>query len=154
MTDHGAVEKAHVDGVLKREGLEEVEVRADGHCLFAAVGDQLFRRGVTEELLDYREVRRRAAEYMDRNRDDFEPFVDLESQSWEEYLRKIRDTSAWGGQPELLALARVFGVGITVVQVPRNEVINREGGGKMLWVVYYWKGSNSGRHYNSLKSVA
>ncbi|KAK0666276.1 hypothetical protein QBC41DRAFT_348916 [Cercophora samala] len=153
MTDHVALEGAYIARVLQREGLEEVDIRADGHCLFSAIGDQLHRQGVTERLLDYKEVREVAADYMGAHREDFEPFLELESKSWEEYLQEIRETSVWGGELELVALARRYGVRITVVKEPRDEVIGGgEGEGVMLWVVYH-KGSNSGRHYNSVRRI-
>ncbi|KAK4175591.1 hypothetical protein QBC36DRAFT_21858 [Triangularia setosa] len=151
MTDHRAVERVYVDGVMKREGLVEHEILADGHCLFSAIADQLHHRGVTEETLDYKEIRKQAADYMEKNPEDFEPFLEPDQKPWETYLRNIRHTTTWGGQMEMQALVKVYGVAIRVVQTPKDEIIGELGEGvKVLWVVFYK--SSMGMHYNSLRT--
>jgi OTU domain-containing protein 6 len=42
-------------------------------------------------------------------------------QQFEQYCMTIKDTGAWGGEPEILALSRVYNIPIHVVQggVPR-----------------------------------
>ncbi|KAK0965447.1 OTU protein [Friedmanniomyces endolithicus] len=100
-------------------GLREKEIRADGHCLYAAVADQLeqLRRPLVlapvEGTPAYRLVRAAAAEYLERHPDDFEPFLD---EPLAEYLQKIRETGEWGGQLELMALAKSYGIDINVLQ--------------------------------------
>ena len=46
MTDHRAIEKTHFERAFAAHGLVEREIRPDGHCLFAAVADQLAERGI------------------------------------------------------------------------------------------------------------
>ncbi|KAK0246969.1 OTU protein [Friedmanniomyces endolithicus] len=76
-------------------GLREKEIRADGHCLYAAVADQLEQLRIplvlapVEGTPAYRLVRAAAAEYLERHPDDFEPFLD---EPLAEYLQKIRET--------------------------------------------------------------
>ncbi|GAB0137937.1 hypothetical protein EsDP_00006188 [Epichloe bromicola] len=158
MTDHRAREGEYMRKVLSAHGLVEKEIEPDGHCLFSAVADQLVANGVPLEdgegegtggadVSPYRVVRRTAAAFMRENREDFEPFVEGELES---YVERIRDTAEWGGELELTAVARRYGVEIRVVQDGRMESIGEEGG-KVLWLAYYRHGYGLGEHYNSLR---
>ena len=77
-----------------------------------------------------------------QHRDDFLPF--LPSVDWEDgagatesegmmsqrefqmYCASIRDTAAWGGEPEIMALSRAYNVPIHVVQAGRPPVVIHE----------------------------
>lgn len=180
MADHKGVERAAMERQFAARSLVEHDIRPDGHCLFSAVADQLravdvpLRKGLGaaageegkgegeeeegegEGLPPYKAVRRAAAAYMLRNPDDFAPFLD---EDLDGYARKMRDTADWGGQLELLALARAYGVDICVVQgegrVEKTEgaEADRAGDGakKELWLAYYRHGYALGEHYNSLR---
>lgn len=73
----------------------------------------------------------------------------------------MRDTAEWGGQLELMAVARRYGVEIRVIQDGRTDNISgKEGEGegegkgdeaKTLWLAYYRHGYGLGEHYNSLR---
>ncbi|KAI9861581.1 MAG: hypothetical protein M1813_005191 [Trichoglossum hirsutum] len=111
--------------------LSEKEVRADGHCLYSAIADQLAELGMTLEprvapattangveesgdgLPGYSRVRMVAAKFISEHPDDFVPFLE---EPLSEYIHKIRDTAEWGGQLEILALARAYEVQINVLQ--------------------------------------
>lgn len=175
MTDHRGVERERMGAEFSRHGLEEHEIRPDGHCLFSAVADQLGQAGVSVVVAPsgaagevgaggggepgYKTVRRAAAEYIQAHGDDFAGFLEEDLGS---YVRKIRDTAEWGGQLELLALASVYGVEVCVVQDGRTEVIQPNGGGdakegeerKKIWLAYYRHGYGLGEHYNSLRKKA
>lgn len=177
MTDHRGREREGMAAEFARHGLEEHEIRPDGHCLFSAVADQLRRAGVPlavpssgadGEVRDgegggaepgYKTVRRAAAGYIEARGDEFAGFLEEDLGS---YVRKIRDTAEWGGQLELLALASVYGVEVCVVQDGRTEVISPSGGGdvkegdekKKIWLAYYRHGYGLGEHYNSLRRKA
>lgn len=172
MTDHRGAERERMAAEFARHGLEEHEIRPDGHCLFSAVADQLGRVGVPlsppgedgagegqggEQQAGYKVVRRAAAGYIESRGDEFAGFLEEDLGS---YVRKIRDTAEWGGQLELLALASVYGVEVCVVQDGRTEVIQPSGGGeegeerKKIWLAYYRHGYGLGEHYNSLRSKA
>ncbi|KAI0595859.1 OTU domain-containing protein 6B [Biscogniauxia sp. FL1348] len=147
MTDHRTRERTHLETEFRARGLVEQEIRPDGHCLFAAVADQLTQLGVpllaaatittkTEAETDippYRAVRRAATDYMAAHADDFAPFLGEEEAAaggLEGYVRKIRDTAEWGGQLELRALASAYGVEIKVIQDGRTETIEPSDGGE------------------------
>lgn len=169
MTDHRGVERERMAAEFSRHGLEEHEIRPDGHCLFSAVADQLGQAGVPVvpsgveagegEQPGYKTVRRAAAGYIEAHGDDYAGFLEEDLGS---YVRKIRDTAEWGGQLELLALASVYGVEVCVVQDGRTEVIQPNGGGdakegeerKKIWLAYYRHGYGLGEHYNSLRKKA
>ena len=144
MTDHRGRERERMGAEFSRHGLEEHEIRPDGHCLFSAVADQLGEAGVPLVVASgsdggevqegeegkgepgYKTVRRAAAGYIEARGDEFAGFLEEDLDS---YVHKIRDTAEWGGQLELLALASVYGVEVCVVQDGRTEVIRPSGGG-------------------------
>ncbi|KAK6428295.1 OTU protein [Oleoguttula sp. CCFEE 5521] len=145
---------------MKERNLVEKEIRADGHCLYSAVADQLQLLdvpigtipGATADLQPYKVTRMAAADYMAKHPDDFAPFLE---EPMGEYLHKVRDTAEWGGQLELLALAKTYGVEIHVLQgFGRVEKIESGAGGENIrevWLGYYKHGFGLGEHYNSLR---
>lgn len=157
-------ERERMLSYMAERGLVEKEIRADGHCLYSALADQLEQKRIPlmpglEELVGeqgYKLVRDKAAEYIEGHRGDFEPFLE---EGFEEYVRKIRETGEWGGQLELLALAKGFGVDIHVLQdFGRVERIEGHGEGegevdRELWLGYYKHGFGLGEHYNSLRKA-
>jgi OTU domain-containing protein 6 len=163
MPDARARERAAMLAAAARLGLREREVRADGHCLYAAVADQRLARGAP--LLPpgrgaaaaaaaargegFRVVRGVAADYMAGNGGDFLPFLE---EGLDSYVAKVRDTAEWGGQIELLALAKAYGTKISVLQGDGSVVDVGEGSDEeRLWVAYYRHGFGLGEHYNSLR---
>jgi OTU domain-containing protein 6 len=151
-------ERERMLSYMKERGLEEKEIRADGHCLYSAVADQLAQLDIpigkapgSEPEIPYKITRSAAAGWIENHPDDFEPFLE---EPMPEYLRKIRETGEWGGQLELLALAKSYGVEINVLQdFGRVEKIEPEGGAadKKIWLGYYKHGFGLGEHYNSLR---
>jgi OTU domain-containing protein 6 len=143
---------------MKRRGLHEKEIRADGHCLYSAIADQLEQLdipvgsapGAMPDVPVYKVVRSAAAGYIEKHQDDFVPFLE---EPLPDYLHKVRDTGEWGGQLELLALAKTYGIDINVLQ-DFDRVEKIEGGNngdKALWLGYYKHGFGLGEHYNSLR---
>lgn len=181
LPDLKAAERERMVAAFRSRGLVEKEIRADGHCLYSAFADQMdvhgealgtapieepnilrslshgFRRKSEPEqqakLEEYKVVRKAAAEYIEAHPDDFAPFLE---EPLPEYIRKVRDTGEWGGQLELLALARRYGVQINVLQGDgRVEEIfpdQQDEDVKKLWLAYYRHGFGLGEHYNSLRT--
>jgi len=175
MTDNKSIERENMLNNFKSRGLVEKEIRADGHCLYSAIADQLSFLSLDntnnhdgEKKVDYRDIRRRTADYISFNKDDFLPFissdVDDDGGGIEGYTRKIRDTAEWGGQVELMAISRFLNTGINVLQgngrveeirplyniVENQENETRKDDEKVLWLAYYRHGFGLGEHYNSL----
>ncbi|KAI1325100.1 hypothetical protein F5Y16DRAFT_378842 [Xylariaceae sp. FL0255] len=171
MTDHRGIEREALERTFSTHGLVEHEILPDGHCLFSAIADQLAQLGIglvpsslssvsppsqtqDKDTPPYRAVRRVATSYMASHADDFAPFME---EPLDDYVAKIRDTAEWGGQLELMAIARAYGVQVRVVQNGRTETIEsgsegeEEGKEKTLWLAYYRHGYGLGEHYNSLR---
>ncbi|MCJ1236218.1 hypothetical protein MMC14_004196 [Varicellaria rhodocarpa] len=143
---------------LQSRGLTEKAIRSDGHCLYAAIADQLIQMGVeitgsgnlaTEPA--YRIVRHKAAAYISHHATDFSPFLE---EDLEDYVVKIKDTGEWGGELELSALAREYDIEINVLQ--GNGRVEKIVGGpesekNPVWLAYYRHSFGLGEHYNSLR---
>ncbi|CAI7660703.1 unnamed protein product [Penicillium pancosmium] len=173
-------EQGVMDAAFKKLGLKEVEVTPDGHCLYSAIAKQLDDSGlglrpdpsrivlqptsqtridtVTSPQHDgYRAVRAVTADYIVEHKDDFEAFME---EPLDVYTRKIKLTAEWGGQLELQAIARAYGVIINVVQSDgRQEMIEcgdmdsfdeEEKAKRVLWLAYYRHTYGLGEHYNAL----
>jgi OTU domain-containing protein 6 len=150
---------------FRRQDLKEKEVRADGHCLYAAVADGLECQGLElspimasatgnqdQTIEDFRIVRQTAAKYIEDHADVFIPFLE---EPLVDYVSKVRDTGEWGGQVELLAIAKAYNVDISVLQSD-GEPVDIEGDGpadsrKKLFLAYYKHNFGLGEHYNSLR---
>ena len=160
MPDMKQQERARMLGSMKERGLREQEIRADGHCLYSAVADQLDQLHIAlgsapaeQAMLHYKVVREAAASYIEQHADDFVPFLE---EPLPEYIHKIRDTGEWGGQLELMALAKTYSIDINVLQdFGRVEKIESgsDGDGKAMWLGYYKHGFGLGEHYNSLRKA-
>ncbi|PYH46790.1 deubiquitinase OTU2 [Aspergillus saccharolyticus JOP 1030-1] len=179
-TDHRGNEKEVMDAVFKRLQLKEIEINPDGHCLYSAIASQLDEMGLglkpdpkrmvlqapTQSRVDtvtfpkhdgYRAVRAVAADFIVEHKDDFEAFME---EPLDQYARKIKLTAEWGGQLELQALARAYGVEINVIQGDgRIEKIepgetdgldDHEKSRRVIWLAYYRHTYGLGEHYNAL----
>jgi OTU domain-containing protein 6 len=156
------MERERMETQLEKHQLSLHEIRADGHCLYAAVADQLKTRElrlkpkieVTVDGQDYKKVRYAAADWIEQHGDDFAGFME---DPLPEHVRKIRETGEWGGHLELLALARTYGVRICVLhsdgQVDKIEPEGAEEGMEEIWLGYYRHSHGLGEHYNSLRKA-
>jgi OTU domain-containing protein 6 len=179
-TNYRGNEQDVMDAVFKKLGLREVEVTPDGHCLYSAVAKQLDESGVglrpdpsrillqpsTQTRIDtvtspqhdgYRAVRAVTADFITEHKEDFEAFME---DPLDVYTRKIKLTAEWGGQLELQAIARAYGVDINVVQKDgrlekiecgdMNSFDEEEQRRRVVWLAYYRHTYGLGEHYNAL----
>lgn len=179
-TNYRGNEQGVMDAAFKKLGLKEVEVTPDGHCLYSAIAKQLDESGLglrpdpsriilqptSQSRIDtvtspqhdgYRAVRAVTADYIVEHKDDFEAFME---EPVDVYTRKVKLTAEWGGQLELQAIARAYGVNINVVQSDgRHEKIEcgdmdsfdeEEQRKRVLWLAYYRHTYGLGEHYNAL----
>ncbi|KAF1917774.1 hypothetical protein BDU57DRAFT_444394 [Ampelomyces quisqualis] len=163
------LERERMEAQLEKHGLALHEISANGHCLYAAVADQLHSRelATTSKILsamadnevpkrdDYRSVRNAAADWIEAHADDFAGFIE---DPLPEHVRKIRDTGEWGGHVELLALARTYRIRICVLHSHGSvDRIEPEGENSQssdiedIWLGYYKHSHGLGEHYNSLR---
>ncbi|KAF2249794.1 cysteine proteinase [Trematosphaeria pertusa] len=170
MPDLREQERTRMNQHLGRYGLQEKEIRADGHCLYAAVADQMETKGLglapriqpkiigegDKTVPSYKKVRYAAADCIQENSGDFAPFME---EPLETYLQKIRETGEWGGHLELTALAKTYGLKINVLHGDgRIEEIGPGDGVKAeevheIWLGYYKHSHGLGEHYNSLRKT-
>jgi OTU domain-containing protein 6 len=167
MPDQRTLEHSRMAPLLESHALSLHEIRADGHCLYAAVADQLATRGLDlkpkivlkasgdeKAGTGYKAVRGAAADWIEANADDFAGFME---DPLPEHVRKIRDTGEWGGHLELLALAKTYGVRICVLhsdgRVDKIEDEAVTGDKEEIWLGYYRHSHGLGEHYNSLRKA-
>ncbi|GMM34715.1 Otu2 protein [Saccharomycopsis crataegensis] len=154
--DYGAIEKQSLDQLCEKMKLVQYDILPDGNCLFASIGDQLkMRHGIEVEV---KELRRRAADYIKKHESQFQPFLfdeeTLTMGNLDEYVEKIKNTSEWGGDMEILALSKEFDVPISVLMSGRAaHHVNEDGSGSELKLVYYKHVYGLGEHYNSLRDA-
>ncbi|KAF2832689.1 cysteine proteinase [Ophiobolus disseminans] len=164
------IERIAMATQLARHNLSLHEIRADGHCLYAALADQLQTRELglapkidvkvigEENREGYRTVRHAAAAWIESHAQDFAGFME---DPVPEYVRKVRETGEWGGHVELQALAQAYGVRICVLHGDgRVDRIEGGGGGgeeeegkEEVWLGYYQHSHGLGEHYNSLRRL-
>lgn len=178
-TNYRGNEQDAMNAVFKRLNLKEVEVTPDGHCLYSAVAMQLDESGAglrpdptriilqppTQSRIEtvsdpkhdgYRAVRAVTADFIVDHREDYEAFME---ETFDDYTRKIKLTAEWGGQLELQAIARAYGVDVNVIQADgRIEKIQGRDAGeedeestkRAIWLAYYRHTYGLGEHYNAL----
>lgn len=166
MPDLRETERERMREAYESKGLVQHEIRTDGHCLYAAVADQLDHSGIglsprapeikTDALnltpaAGYKIAREVAATYIEQHDEEFVPFLE---EPVEAYVRTIRNTGEWGGHLEILALAKAYEANINVLQGDgRVETISCgiEKDIPTLWLAYYRHSFGLGEHYNSLR---
>jgi len=122
------------------------QINPDGHCLFSAVADQLnFLEILPSEKATYSDLRAVAADYIYTHPDDFLPFLPsaggedgagaldaglMTPEEFKKYCLSVRETAIWGGEPEIVALSRAFGVPIHVIQGGQPPIVVHNPPGK------------------------
>ncbi|KAI0046109.1 cysteine proteinase [Auriscalpium vulgare] len=170
-------EEKAINRICDDLGLDIYEISPDGHCLFAAIADQLTLLSLLPAAQShYATVRHAAANYMLAHPDDFMPFLPsvtgedgagagdgglMRPDEYAHYCGTIRDTGVWGGEPEILALSRAFNVPIHVVQGAQPPVVVHDPSGepkmdnlkeqKAVRISYHRRMYGLGEHYNSLR---
>ncbi|KZV91066.1 cysteine proteinase [Exidia glandulosa HHB12029] len=171
-------EKRIMEQVCDDYGLELHEINPDGHCLFSAIADQLALLGLLPaNAANFATTRLAAAQYMYSHEDDFLPFLPsiegedgagatssglMTHQQFSSYCATIRDTGAWGGEPEIQALSRAYKIPIFVVQAEKPHIVPHMppavtaemGDPNVVRISYHRRMYGLGEHYNSLRPKA
>lgn len=106
---------------LTSQGKVAVSMQPDGNCLFRALADQIFADQDQQS-----EVRQTIVQFITDNQDDYKdlvPLADIQgnrhqnlSPGLDDYLRVLAKNGVWGGELEIHAAARCFGMCIIVHQ--------------------------------------
>ena len=175
----GEAERSKLDAVLGSRGLRVKEIKADGHCLYRAILDQLETRVPTHAFLNggvlnaredgalptYATLRALAARAMRGAPETYRPFLTpsdcgssgdgiITDAAWSRYLSDVESTAAWGGQLELQALATALRVPVEVLAADAppavmGEAFFGETDGVALRVCHHRRAFGLGEHYNS-----
>jgi len=108
----GGATEAQVSSALARAGLRLVPCAGDGNCLFRAVAEQAAgdadAHGLAREL---------CCLWLAAHADDVRPFLDVDDDGTvDEYVARMAEDAAWGGNLELVALASALGCTLYVHQ--------------------------------------
>ncbi|KAI5115716.1 hypothetical protein M0805_009265 [Coniferiporia weirii] len=168
-------EERAIKSVCDDLGLAMFEINPDGHCLYAAIADQLRILGIIPSAdAHYATARAAAAVYMAAHPDAFLPFLpSVEGEDsagageegvmgpleFGRYCANVRSSAVWGGEPEILALSRAYGIPIHVVQAGRPSIVVHDPNGgqiasedkKVVRISYHRRMYGLGEHYNSLR---
>lgn len=172
-----SLEEAAINKICQSLSLEIQEIPPDGHCLFAAIADQLHILSLLPSP-NYKIARFAATSYMLAHPQDFVPFIPsiegedgfgatdssgiLTPSQFQAYCTSVRDTGAWGGEPEILALSRRFEIPIMVVQSGPQPIVwhsprpdmELDPSGRCVKISYHRRMYGLGEHYNSLRPKA
>ena len=96
---------------LRDLGLRMEPVAADGNCFFRALSDQ--RWGDDSH---HASLRADVVEYMKKNRDSFEPFIE-DDEKWDPYIARMAEDGTWAGNMEVQAASHVCMANFCVHQV-------------------------------------
>jgi OTU domain-containing protein 6 len=140
---------------LAPRGLRIRDIPPDGHCLYAALADQLRETSGEGVVRDVAALRAVAAEELLAERAEYLPFlenVECDDAKYEAYCKKLRTEAVWGGQVELRALSNalrrrveVFAAGMPVLIT--GEEFSSEAPLRLSFHRHYY---NLGDHYNSV----
>lgn len=124
------------------------QINPDGHCLFSAIADQLALLNILPpHEANYATLRATASNHLSQHPDDFLPFLPsisgedgvgatennglMDARQFKQYCLAIKDTAAWGGEPEILALSRAYNVPIQVIQAGIPSVVTHTPDGNL-----------------------
>nr|XP_030127715.1 OTU domain-containing protein 4 isoform X2 [Taeniopygia guttata] len=99
-----------MDRYLRSQGLYRKKVAKDGSCLFRAVAEQ-----VLHSQSRHIDVRMACVDYLRKNRDKFEAFIEG---PFEDYLKSLENPQEWVGQVEISALSLMYKKDFIIYQEP------------------------------------
>ncbi|KAI6028362.1 OTU-domain-containing protein [Pisolithus orientalis] len=145
-------EAALINRTCDELGVQIHEINPDGHCLFSAIADQLALLNILPSS---------QANYATDGVGATADSGIMTATQFERYCLLIRDTGAWGGEPEILALSKVYGVPILVIQGGNPPIVVHDPSDtlvdpkdrhlKAARISFHRRKYGLGEHYNSLR---
>lgn len=131
-----------------------VDVPADGHCLFRALMYQLKLRGIDYPSdVGHLVIRKQVVKQLRSHRENYEPFIDTENITYEEYCNKMENTGEWGGDIELTAFSDSIQCPIEVYSINDTIKIGEQYKDEPIKIVILYHAISSGPHYNSITPI-
>ncbi|XP_028615611.1 OTU domain-containing protein 3 [Grammomys surdaster] len=130
---------------LQALGLKLREVPGDGNCLFRALGDQL--EGHSRNHLKHRQE---TVDYMIRQREDFEPFVE-DDVPFEKHVASLAKPGTFAGNDAIVAFARNHQLNVVIHQLnaPLWQIRGTDkSSARELHIAYRY-----GEHYDSVRRI-
>nr|XP_045006234.1 OTU domain-containing protein 3 isoform X2 [Jaculus jaculus] len=130
---------------LQALGLKLREVPGDGNCLFRALGDQL--EGHSRNHLRHRQE---TVDYMIRQREDFEPFVE-DDIPFEKHVASLAKPGTFAGNDAIVAFARNHQLNVVIHQLnaPLWQIRGTDKSTvRELHIAYRY-----GEHYDSVRRI-
>ncbi|XP_044524641.1 OTU domain-containing protein 3 [Gracilinanus agilis] len=130
---------------LQALGLKLREVPGDGNCLFRALGDQL--EGHSRNHLKHRQE---TVDYMIKQRDDFEPFVE-DDIPFEKHVSSLAKPGTFAGNDAIVAFARNHQMNVVIHQLnaPLWQIRGTDKANvRELHIAYRY-----GEHYDSVRRI-
>lgn len=155
-----SIEMNSIKKSLGDVNLQLFNIAANGNCLYLAVKHQLQTLGKPSYSVP--ELRKKTADYMLANKEDFLPFMcnednefeTVSEEAFESYCKEVETTKLWGGQLELKALSNILACSIKVIQATGPPTIQGENfEGPELILTYHRHLYRLGEHYNSTLPV-
>ena len=107
--------------------------------------------GFEHKPVDYLGLRKIAADYIRKHRDQFEAFLEV---PLDDYCDKLDTTAEWGGHLELQAISGALSVCIEVYSADQPVLkIGEENEGAPLRLSYHLHAYGLGEHYNSVRPI-
>ncbi|XP_019855506.1 PREDICTED: OTU domain-containing protein 6B-like [Amphimedon queenslandica] len=152
-------ERQKLLSLLEPQGLTIKDIQPDGNCLYSAVSDQL-------ELLHGKKIsverlREECGSHIEANADLFMSFITnpdtgdaCTPEYFHSYCTEIKETAAWGGEAELVALSQIYKLPIVIYQSEAPALFIGDGDKsektESLKLSYHSHEFSLGKHYNSV----
>ncbi|SCU94922.1 LADA_0G12310g1_1 [Lachancea dasiensis] len=168
------MEQDALEEVCRVNNLRQHDIQPDGHCLFASILDQMrarhqsnasycipsgYHKSLDPQDFDVYALRSLSSSYIREHAENFVPYLfdeaTLTIKDIDEYTKTMEESAQWGGEVEILALAKVLNCCISVMMSGRatHRVNADEKTNPEIKLVYYKHSYALGEHYNSLRDM-
>ena len=112
------LENYYINQYLSSNNLKSIDIKSDGSCLFQAIIESTLPEKSLSHLTSSK-IRSQVADHLIGNKEQYLPFMELDSdknETFESYIEKLRNSEIWGGHLEIISMAKILDLEITVVQ--------------------------------------